>query len=414
MLIPIEYKFGAIEFNGSSCTFLFPVRCMRLQAITLQICILLLGLSGYIYATYAQLAPPAATYTPFLSVSLSETPTPWSAASQPSSSATPKAIALQARDERHSTRAITRSTTTDDKTGKTVTIIVTTIVIIRPSPDPNKVIHDGNTYARQQQTKTTTKTQMSDPNDAAIARQLQEDQAALRRMVTILSVVGGVGAIAVVATLIVFTRMRRRKRKQREYQTRQDEQRLSGDSNGGSPVTDTQLMRTISSARGQTYAGNSNNQIGDRNDDGDQGDDDDDEEHYMPAPSAPPAPPFLETLDQAAYNPFSHRRHVISMSLQTAPAPSAPTPKELDAAVDDAPSQAEASSSVLNKPQYPVHTCGHCSHHSRSLPLEPPEAPPPAYTPSAPPLYEYPLSQSPSAPTSSSSSHPPADEARQS
>ncbi|KAI9258047.1 hypothetical protein BDA99DRAFT_573337 [Phascolomyces articulosus] len=382
------------------------------------------------------------------------------------------------------------ASTTTDAQGKTIIVNITT-VIIAPSPDPNRVVHDNDTYAQQQDNPNgNNNNNVGDPNDDdTIAEQLEQDQAALKRMVTILSVVGGVGAIAVVATIVIFTRLRVKKRKQRELEL--EEAELRDDERHPNKSNTLQQQRTSSS-----NDDDDNYQNDDDDDDDDDhtalsqqrqrprhNDDNDDtldvsmERQDGPIPSAPPAPSFLE--DQQP-----RRRNIISMvtSQNAAPAPSAPTAKELDAAADHAqkdisilnhipgtssshyhplphrppPSSSSSSSSSPkthrhhrsdDKPSssttttdpyasLTIHTnnhtplrpppppstsntapttmsttstaCPHCEHHHHHhhhhhpshhhhSPMDPPELPPPAYTPSAPPLYALP--ESPILPT---------------
>ncbi|KAG0173307.1 hypothetical protein DFQ28_006020 [Apophysomyces sp. BC1034] len=271
--------------------------------------------------------------------------------------------------------------TTTDKDGRT--IIVTT-VIIASGPDPNKVYHDMGSGARQQQ-----QTPIDDPNksseDSSLEAQLREDQAALRRMVTILSLVGGLGVVAIVATIVIFARMRIRKRKQTEQDMEdiqaeddvddQDDDDEADDDNNteNTPPRSTNEMADDRTAEQQETGVEHDLQA-------------------MPAPSAPPAPALSSIRSQlAVYDGTPHRRHIISMTSQTTPAPSAPTAKELDALgqEDDdlcnhLSTHGYANGSGSNDP-LPKPQCPHCDHS----PI--PEAPPPAYTPSAPPLYAMPV-----------------------
>ncbi|KAI7877446.1 hypothetical protein K492DRAFT_171724 [Lichtheimia hyalospora FSU 10163] len=310
---------------------------------------------------------------------------------------------------------------TTNANGETVYVNVTTVVVVdgdgnngNNNDDPNKVYHDSN-YANQQeqpppdQSSDHSDKNMQDPNsnndDDNVTEQLHQDQAALKRMVTILSVVGGVGAIAVVATLIIFTRMRARKRKQRELEEEADlrgggEGNCSSDNSSrgdDSHIEEHPLDPSTTTATTTT------------------GDDD----GPMPIPSAPPAPaPFLASLHQSTYE---RRRNMVSIISQTTPQPSAPSAKELDAMADQQAAIAATSTNSedhdiasgsrsmpssqeeqeSSKPQPSSSSCPHCEHHHHHQqhlsPLPPPpthpmepEAPPPAYTPSAPPLYILP------------------------
>lgn len=300
--------------------------------------------------------------------------------------------------------------TTVDGRGKTVIVNITTVVIA-PSPDPNKVYHDNNTYAHQQEQPHSSKP--ADPNqstnsDGEIVDQLQEDQQALSRMVAILSVVGGVGAIAIVATVVIFTRMRMRKK-----QRKQDDE-----------STDTSSVHTT---RSNDHAGTSSG--GEDPGEPAQPERSVDEVSSLPAdtPSAPPAPLFLDSVShppspsqlppQQMLHNQDRRRRIISMLSQTAPpAPSAPSAKELESphyrpittnttAIDvaTATTSFEASSSSHPSSLHPHHIHHHQHHHheqqqQRQHPSpcphclhDPLEAPPPAYTPSAPPYSALPL-----------------------
>ncbi|ORZ00745.1 hypothetical protein BCR43DRAFT_485731 [Syncephalastrum racemosum] len=306
--------------------------------------------------------------------------------------------------------------TTVDGHGKTVIVNITTVVIA-PSPDPNKVYHDNNTYAHQQEQPHSSKPadpNQSTNNDGEIVDQLQEDQQALSRMVAILSVVGGVGAIAIVATVVIFTRMRMRKK---QHHKQDDES------------TDASSVHTTRS--------NDNAHTGAVTDAGDPG------EQVLPdrpgsemsslpvdAPSAPPAPLFFDSAShppQQMVHNQDRRRRIISMVSQTAPpAPSAPSAKELEsphyqstAATATATATATAAATTANaantasfepsssthpsSSSHPPHTYHHQHHHHPQHQHVPPcphclhdslEAPPPAYTPSAPPYSAFPVPES--------------------
>lgn len=309
-----------------------------------------------------------------------------------------------------------KSTTTDDD-GETIILNITTIVIA-PGPDLNKVYHDGDNYAHQQQQQGQGGSQqppISDPNkssdDNQIEHQLAEDQEALHRMITILSIVGGVGAIAVAATILIFTRMRIRKRKLREMELEKataaaNQRNESDDSDDDNAAQETTARsRSLDDHRcgrrhhhyhsaprraRTVHSPSPSSAESDNND---------------PVPSAPPAPAFLTSLEQPVYDPFEHRRRIISMASQTAPAPSAPTAKELDAG-DGEPS---CNIRARDKDETSI-LCPHCERHhhhhhpaAAAIPMEPPEMPPPAYTPSAPPMYILPPLLPASSSTSSSS-----------
>ncbi|KAI8073280.1 hypothetical protein BC940DRAFT_106077 [Gongronella butleri] len=50
-----------------------------------------------------------------------------------------------------------------------------------------------------------------DPQDASLEEQLHDDQVALKRMIIILSLVGGLGLIAIITTIFIFARIKRQK-----------------------------------------------------------------------------------------------------------------------------------------------------------------------------------------------------------
>ncbi|KAI9011987.1 hypothetical protein CLU79DRAFT_722502 [Phycomyces nitens] len=265
------------------------------------------------------------------------------------------------------------------------------------SPDPNKVFHDmdNDTYAHQQQQNTDSggnnsntnndnSGDQNDPNDfgtnADLAKQLKDDQEALRRMVTILSLVGSFGFIAVVATVVVFARMRLRKKSKAE-----EEETVAENDDG------------------HREQGTSGTGVGRGSGRSDHDSDDDDGAPFMPIPSAPPAPMLIEIQQQHSH--YEHSvddiclpssstlipppdRRLLSVHSQTALAPSAPSAKELA----DQPEQGcrhhgdglsvEHGSS---KPLPDSTPCPNCHHHATTS-----EIPPPAYTPSAPPMYAVP------------------------
>ncbi|KAI9321000.1 hypothetical protein BX666DRAFT_1262296 [Dichotomocladium elegans] len=323
-------------------------------------------------------------------------------------------------DGEKDSQTIDRTTKADSK-GKSVFANVTTVVVI-PS-DGNKytsnVYPNDNDHGNQQDVSSggsgnNSNNSASDPsNDNNVTEQLKQDQAALRRMITILSVVGGVGAIAVVVSVLVFTRMRTNKRKR--FEAEEEALRVNGSSNNGScngnsnhNNNDVASIDTTSTTRGGllvTATAEATPPLA-RTTPSPA-----DMDHSMPIPSAPPAPePFLASLDQSTYE---RRRNIISTISQATPAPSAPTAKELDGMIELPSSQTTGSSSSAmattgssslisnqhpspseqNK-RYPQYEQGqhypHTPHALSASPVEPPEGPPPAYTPSAPPFYALP------------------------
>ncbi|KAI9476497.1 MAG: hypothetical protein EXX96DRAFT_577354 [Benjaminiella poitrasii] len=258
----------------------------------------------------------------------------------------------------------------------------------------------------------------SKSSDQKLEESLKNDQQALRRMIMILSLVGGLGFIAIVATIVIFTRMRARNRKQRKemnhsnssssssstFELNADNQPRSGQ--GVANVTDSTSIMTQSSVLSQHLAVSSSPSLRSN--------------YTTPAihsfiePSAPPAVELLEdniTTTPPAVLYLQHRRNnILSMSSQTStvPFPSAPTAKELDA-IDDLTANTNAFH----------HNCSRCTattttttttatEHSLLIPsdiiISEDEIPPPAYTPSAPPHYILPFEMN----HSSSISHLPA------
>ncbi|KAF7724158.1 hypothetical protein EC973_001283 [Apophysomyces ossiformis] len=284
-------------------------------------------------------------------------------------------------DDPNKTERPHTSTTTTNENGRT--IIVTT-VIIASGPDPNKVYHDMGSGAKQQQQGTP----IDDPNksseDSSLEEQLREDQAALRRMVTILSLVGGLGVVAIVATIVIFARMRIRKRKQAERDL--EDLHAEEDADDHNDDNDTHEDATTNCASPRSIHEMTDHSTAQPQESG--------MAHglrSMPIPSAPPAPTLSSVRSQlAVYEGPSQRRHIISMTSQTTPAPSAPTAKELDALEPEdelcnhLSVHGYAIGSGSNDP-LPKTQCPHCDHS----PI--PDAPPPAYTPSAPPLYAIPI-----------------------
>ncbi|KAG1050258.1 hypothetical protein G6F43_007451 [Rhizopus delemar] len=198
---------------------------------------------------------------------------------------------------------------------------VYTTVIETPSP---VVIHNvsdsGSDAPLQQQPLTTTSSNTTEQ----LKNETNQDQSAIKRMIMILSLVGGLGVIAIVATAVIFTRIKAKNKRKREEAA---EAVMTADDPSSS-------------------SNNSDNRLYPHPDS--------EEEEVVPS-----APPALMAIDAVP-----RRRHVISMISQTTACPSAPTAKELDAVVDD-------------------EEAGSCSRYV----MPQPEGPPPAYTPSAPPHY---------------------------
>ncbi|KAI8883259.1 hypothetical protein K501DRAFT_285465 [Backusella circina FSU 941] len=181
-------------------------------------------------------------------------------------------------------------------------------------------------------------------NDDSLKSKLEEDQKALKRMILILSLVGGLGIIAIAATIIIFTRMRAKSRRQKREQQEQQEQEDEEEEEENSTIPSESSWNPSREEEG--------GEIGD--------------EEELVAPVEPSAPPAIQGDDNMTTRP----RHILSMTSQTTP--SAPTAKELDAVIE--PSAATSSHVHSN-------ACNYCLM---------PELPPPAYTPSAPPHYALP------------------------
>ncbi|KAI8091292.1 uncharacterized protein B0P05DRAFT_526885 [Gilbertella persicaria] len=229
--------------------------------------------------------------------------------------------------------------------------IYTTIIA---SPTPT-IYNASNTDLPAHQQQSQSASNMNDPNNNnGLEESLKSDQQALKRMIMILSLVGGLGVVAIVTTVVIFTRMRAKNKKNRECID--DDQHdnstiaLSLDNHNDDDDSTPSVNHVSLSDQPTTIE-----------------------------PSAPPATILNEDTETPYYD---NRRHFVSMMSQTTaiPSPSAPTAKELDAAVDDRPSIPSTS--------------GHHRHRSactRCLPEILPELPPPAYTPSAPPHYALPV-----------------------
>jgi hypothetical protein len=179
-------------------------------------------------------------------------------------------------------------------------------------------------------------------NDESLKSKLEEDQKALKRMILILSLVGGLGVIAISATIIIFTRMRAKSRRLKRQQQEQEEEEEEEEEERGESIIPSETSWNPSSG----------DEIGEIGDD-------------IPPIAEPSAPPAIQD-DNMTTRP----RHILSMTSQTTP--SAPTAKELDAVIDTRPTTSNHVHS---------NACNYCLM---------PELPPPAYTPSAPPHYALP------------------------
>ncbi|KAI9031042.1 hypothetical protein CLU79DRAFT_732656 [Phycomyces nitens] len=301
-------------------------------------------------------------------------------------------------NERKARSSAVHSTT--DTNGKTV--IVTTIIIVS-NPDPDQVFRamgDGDNKSKQTNQDTST---MADPNNSDQTENQTEEELEdsyrrkkneVRRMVTIASLVGGLGGVAVVTATIILTRVRIRRRREMAAKNihaddSDSESDLSTDiENGGFPPQERQ-RQTLDTSREVN------------------------QDRSPPEPSAPPAPlsPSMGHVRSVVYESCPPRR-TLSMQLQhSAPLPSAPTIKELDGLANgyhampplfQIQGSSHANHSEASHPSSSTAACPHCKPSEL---LVPPEVPPPAYTPSAPPLYSMP----PGSLQRSSGSHSPQD-----
>lgn len=253
-------------------------------------------------------------------------------------------------------------------------------------------------------------------NEDSLEEQLRDDQAALNRMVTILSLIGGLGGIAVVATVIIFTKTRRRRKRE-----------LSGKSNSISAEEDgrttptKQQNRALTYHQQQTHRGTSSrtsmhssaNFINDqptRNEstnhttDGSNVSPDPlistnseansnglrrtNVDTPLPQPSAPltiyPVVPTIITTNH------QHRR-VLSLpsqrQQQPTPVPSAPSAKELDSVRTFCGEEAGSRQASYQGQTEPCYHSGGQSTFDGTNPMTP-DLPPPAYTPNPSPLYD--------------------------
>ena len=271
----------------------------------------------------------------------------------------------------------------------------------------------GSAHQEQQpqQASSSTSTDLDNPNKKDdLKENLKDDQLALKRMIMILSLVGGLGVIAVVATIVIFTRMRVKNRKQREIDEEGNEgstfelsANVDRQSNSNTSESDNNDDNEGRGGQGilSTSTPTSNLSISSTSSSLANG-------RTLTEPSAPPALMMIDGLEPLHRN----RRNIVSIISQTAaPSPSAPTAKELDAMEEDNSNVATTST------PYNHHILHHGHHHhqqeqinncSRCTPLMmAPELPPPAYTPSAPPHYALPIEANvmEASPSSSSSSN---------
>ncbi|KAI8975314.1 hypothetical protein BDF20DRAFT_836729 [Mycotypha africana] len=376
----------------------------------------------------------------------------------------------------HGNKKETDRSNKDDK--KTITteinITYTTVVygpVIPPSPFvsavPMPTIHNmtdiGSAHQeseRQQASdsldnnkgSTTKPNNNNNNNNNNIAESLKDDQQALKRMVMIVSLVGGFGFIAVATTVVIFTRMRIKNRKQREMgerdmsstfefysDNRHDHHNNNSNSNSSNhhshtssasmnhnssyrPSHHQQHQHNISSSSSHptsSYAPTANFALATADE--------------TIEPSAPPLTmehqnmlPLVEHEHHRHHHEHStgsmrtppqqqqqQRRYVLSISSQSSapPTPSAPTAKELDAMIED--DQLQQQEPTTSTHRFHAHNHHHHDHHRRcpncspyfimsstaiaasvttnTTPYPIPEIPPPAYTPTAPPYHALPV-----------------------
>ncbi|KAI9301065.1 hypothetical protein BJ944DRAFT_252615 [Cunninghamella echinulata] len=292
-----------------------------------------------------------------------------------------------------------------------------------------------------------TNTSKTPGDDASLEEQLKDDQLALKRMVMILSLVGGLGALAIITTLIIFAKLRSRKQKLGKEMSRRSEdehnhyyrdngyQDYNNNSNNNNN-NDGSISTTASPFNEIPFNSNYYPPLPQRrrpNDDENRNPqqpslpqrrrydntnniNNDEEENGNPPPSdpqpsAPPSSSTTSTSTSAAFVPTlstipieqqqRQRQHTFIQAQQSSslPMPSAPSAKELDY-------QGENRVSIGRYPSFQHdHENDHyfyqsqqqqpSSSSSQSInhPLIPPDLPPPAYTASAPPLYDRPIIQ---------------------
>ncbi|KAG2202799.1 hypothetical protein INT47_004823 [Mucor saturninus] len=290
------------------------------------------------------------------------------------------------QDDGQPTHVSSRKDTHEDQHVKTQVDVVYTTIIVAATPSLPVFYNISGTnpaqQQQQQQQQQASQTAASDPNrQNSVKEDLEKDKQALKRMSTILSLVGGLGVIAIVATIVIFTRMRRRHRKQRESDEEGNEgstYELSGEADRAT-ITDSSIPGGSSGGGGggaRSNASSSTHSLVDT---------------PLMEPSAPPALSIAEDRHSLISKQAQqqNRRTVMSISSQaTAPSPSAPTAKELDGMEDEGlgHSHVHATTSAAAAATTNVASNTNCSRCTVT-----PELPPPAYTPSAPPHYALPV-----------------------
>ncbi|KAI7901140.1 uncharacterized protein BX663DRAFT_515079 [Cokeromyces recurvatus] len=220
-------------------------------------------------------------------------------------------------------------------------------------------------------------------SDKKLEENLKNDQQALKRMIIILSLVGGLGFMAVITTIIIFIRMRSRNEKIRRKETDHSSNNSTFELNAnnqrrGESNTiriDSSSIHSHSSILVPPQQPSFPNNVA----------------QTFIEPSAPSALELLEEDDNDNTILYLQpRRHsIMSVGSQHFTAPSAPTEKELDTMQDNI--------EILNSNSLHHHHCSryittdHTLLTSPAIVTEIDETPPPAYTPSAPPHYILPF-----------------------
>lgn len=215
--------------------------------------------------------------------------------------------------------------------------------------------------------------------DGTLEEQLKDDQMALQRMVLILALVGGLGAVAVVVTGVMFIRIRRWKQRTNNKfgssnptDDRHTLVRMNlfcryqhSTSIGQSNVDESSRSTQYSSARTDEYSSSSSTTNDERRD-----------------PSS--AAPAVITASCR----HRHRQFLPITSPQGTPEPSAPSAKELTS-YDTTATNMTCTLCDMDEEQGQH---GLFRDHGLTGLDKPtaiaPEVPPPAYSPSAPPLYD--------------------------
>ncbi|KAI8331001.1 hypothetical protein BC941DRAFT_439506 [Chlamydoabsidia padenii] len=238
-------------------------------------------------------------------------------------------------------------------------------------------------------------------NEDSLEAQLRDDQAALTRMVTILSLIGGLGGVAIVATIIIFIKIQRRKNQEinKSNGAEDDDKTMTTkrhftSHHGQQGSSDTPPVNFIINPHGSATEYNNN---GSDNISHDPfvstllttNSDDKEVATAIPQPSAPPTIyPFVPTLttDQ-------QQRQVISIPSQQQQRqqqqviPSAPSAKELDSV------RTLRDESGSQQTSYQGQQVGPCYYRESPIILDnthplAPDLPPPAYTPNPSPMYD--------------------------